>query len=157
LVNRVVVLSLKLKDESWKLEKIDKNSSDFVGNDYNRSDKIKVYFNNYDLKSVLDDSFKFLDKLNDFTTQKEPWQMIKDETKLEETKEVLYTIAEWLRQVWLALYPFFSEKMSEMFNKLWLENYTERLESWELEKLISETPTFEIKEKWENLFNRFEV
>lgn len=155
LVNRVVVLSLKLKDESWKL--IGKSLLEKVGNDDNRSNKIKSYFENYDLKLVLDECFKFLDSLNKFADEKEPWQTIKDEIKLEETKEVLYTIAEWLRQVWLALYPFFPEKMSEMFKKLWLENYTERLEAGELEKLISETPTFEIKEKWENLFNRFEI
>jgi len=37
--------------------------------------------------------------LNKFADEKEPWQTIKDETKLEETREVLYTIAEGLRQV----------------------------------------------------------
>ncbi len=148
LVNRVVVLSLKIW---WTL----------IPSPSPLEEKgikgIFKYFDEYNLKWVLDDSFKLLDSLNDFTTQKEPWQMIKDETKLEDTKEVLYTIAEWLRQVGLALYPFFPEKMSEMFVKLWLGDYQKRLENWELQALIKETPTFEIKEKWENLFNRIEI
>lgn len=159
LVNRVVVLSLKIwwkldwniniddvfwfREENWKIQTY--------------SEKFLLSYEQYNLKEVLDTTFFFLNLINKFTDTKEPWQMIKDETKLEETKEVLYTIAEWLRQVWLALYPFFPEKMSEMFVKLWLEDYTKRLENWELEKLISETPTFEIKEKWENLFNRIEI
>jgi hypothetical protein len=37
--------------------------------------------------------------------------------------------------------------MSEMFNKLGLENYKERLESGELKTLINEVPVFNIKEK----------
>lgn len=83
--------------------------------------------------------------------------MIKDESKQEETREVLYTIAEGLRQVGLALYPFFPEKMHEMFHKLGLHGYGTRLENWELELLISETPTFEITEKGEPLFKRIDI
>lgn len=174
LVNRVVVLSLKVW---WILQRPKSLDSSFCFSNEELNEELnsilninwifniaksyrfnyKNYFNKFDLKWVLDESFKFLDSLNKFADEKQPWQTIKDETKIEETKEVLYTIAEWLRQVWLALYPFFPEKMSEMFNKLWLENYTQRLESWELEKLISEESKFEIKEKWENLFNRFEI
>lgn len=111
----------------------------------------------FNLKESLDLSFEFLDKLNDFTTKKEPWQMIKDEAKREETREVLYTIAEWLRQVGLALYPFFPEKMSEMFVKLWLEDYTQNLEAGELQKLIAKNETFVIKEKGDPLFLRFDI
>jgi methionyl-tRNA synthetase len=35
-----------------------------------------------------------LDLLNNFTTEKEPWQIIKDSEKQDETREVLFTIAE---------------------------------------------------------------
>lgn len=152
LVNRVVVLALKLKiplSQPFPPEEKGVNIDCLIW--------IYDNFKNYNLKWVIDESFKFLDELNNYTTQKEPWQMIKDETKLEETCEVLYTIAEWLRQIWLVLYPFFPEKMWEMFEKLGLKNYTDRLENWELKKLIQEIPIFEIKEKWENLFNRFEI
>lgn len=164
LVNRVVVLALKIgwilkwnKEDYSHLTRTSDFQWDIMKELYIYSLDFISDMENYNLKSCLDSTFIFLDSLNNFTTKKEPWQMIKDETKMEETKEVLYTIAEWLRQVGLALYPFFPEKMSEMFVKLWLENYAERLENWELQKLISETPIFEIKEKWENLFNRFEV
>lgn len=147
LVNRVVVLSLKL---DWVLKK----SS--IHNTFPKMEKLNM-MKNYNLKWVLDEVFSFLDNLNTFVTQKEPWQMIKDENKLEETREVLYTVAEWLRLVWLVLYPFFPEKMSEMFTKLWLNDYEKRLKKWELNQLLEETPLFNISEKWENLFNRFEV
>lgn len=150
LVNRVVVLSLKIW---WKLKSWDVSFLDIkkLTKDSNNN------FKNYNLKQVLDDSFKFLDKLNDFTTKKEPWQTIKDETKLEETKEILYTIAEWLRQVWLILFPFFPEKMEEMFKKFWLNDYKEVLENWWLINLQNKQETFNILEKGSNLYDRFEV
>jgi methionyl-tRNA synthetase len=69
----------------------------------------------------------------------------------------LYTIAEWLRQVWLCLYSFFPEKMWKMFEKLGLENYKKQLEWWKLEELRNKKEIFKITEKWENLFNRFEI
>lgn len=176
LVNRVVVLSLKMwwdidskkfsnykicmdftSFENNKFKEIEIHFDNFTKFFYEINKEVNLLYSEYNLKWVLDLSFKVLDNLNDFTTQKEPWQTIKNETKVEETREVLYTIAEWLRQVGLALYPFFPEKMSEMFKKIWLENYEDRLEKWELQELIKETPIFKIKEKWENLFSRFEV
>ncbi|USN58990.1 MAG: hypothetical protein H6767_02675 [Candidatus Peribacteria bacterium] len=57
----------------------------------------------------------------------------------------------------MCLYPFFPEKMSEMFHKLGLTDYETRLENGELHTLRSETPVFEIKEKGEPLFMRIEV
>ena len=117
LVNRVVVLTLKLKDTNnlfIKDEvKILKNYvSDFDDN-----------ISKYNLKWILDNTFKFLDELNKYIDLIEPWKLIKKSPK--EAKTALYIIAEWLRQVWLSLYSFFPEKMWEMFNKLWLENYVE--------------------------------
>ena len=143
LLNRVVVLSLKIW---WKLEWE-------VKNDFSN---IISKFDNYDLKWVLDESFAFLDNLNNYTTQKEPWKMLKDETKILETKEVLYTIAEWLRQIWIILYPFFPEKMIELFNSLWFKDYQIKLENDWIKKLLSEKEVFEITEKWNILFQKFE-
>lgn len=157
LVNRVVVLSLKLSDEPGKLFWFPTKKGEH-GIDFETFQKdIQKYFERFDLKQVLDESFKFLDTLNDFTTKKEPWQMIKDETKIEQTREVLYTIAEWLRQVGLILYPFFPEKMTEMFTKFGLSDYTTRLENGELDILIWETPNFMILQKWEPLFQRIDI
>lgn len=157
LVNRVVVLSLKLW---WTLFEI-QNISEYSETQINLSrlliDKVNENMQIFNLKQVLDDCFWYLSSINLYVDNMEPWQMIKDETKLEETKEVLYTIAEGLRQVWLALYPFFPEKMLEMFVKLGLSNYEEKLEKWELQTLISQTEVFFIKEKWEPLFLRLNV
>jgi methionyl-tRNA synthetase len=148
LVNRVVVLSMKI---GWILEvKIEHNSM---------IDKVlDIYqdFDTYNLKWFLDKIFFILDELNNYTTQKEPWKMIKEVEKTQEVKEVLYVIAEGLRQVWLALYPFFPEKMWEMFHKLWLESYSEKLENGNLKELIDKNEIFIIKEKWEPLFARFD-
>ena len=149
LVNRVVVLSLKLKEESWILKwKVSIEYLKYIEN-------FDKNFKDYNLKEVLDSSFRFLDELNNFTTEKEPWKTIKEDE--EATREVLYTIAEWLRQVWLNLYVFFPEKIGEMFEKLGLENYKTRLENWELKELRKEKPSFEIKEKWKPLFKRFDL
>jgi methionyl-tRNA synthetase len=81
--------------------------------------------------------------------------MIKEDE--EKTKEVLYNLAEWLRQVWLNLYSFFSEKMWEMFEKLGLEDYKDQLENWKLEELRNKKEIFNIKEKGKPLFARFDL
>ena len=47
--------------------------------------------------------------------------------------------------------------MWELFNKLGLENYVEKLENWKLEELRSKNDIFKIKEKGEPLFLRFDV
>ncbi len=185
LVNRVVVLSLKLEEEKGKLEWeiLTENLWIFRWLDFEVSSLWKQFKNweekiinfdwsikwsidlliknfdreikNYNLKNSLDLNFKFLDLINNYTTEKEPWKTIKEDE--EKTREILYTIAEWLRQVALNLYVFFPEKMIELFGKLWLENYKKRLKNWELEALRKEKTIFEIKEKWSNLFERIEI
>lgn len=153
LVNRVVVLSLKLAQPHpnplLQGEGIE-GMSEYINN-------FDISFKKYDLKFCLDLSFTFLDSLNKFADDKQPWIIIKDEAKQEETREVLYTLAEWLRQVWLSLYPFFPEKMWEMFVKLGLENYVKELENWKLEELRNKTEVFNITQKWEALFSRIEI
>ena len=153
LVNRVVVLTMKLWLENWLTWNI---NSEIWENINKYQDNYSELMNNYDLKESLDTTFFFLDTLNKFADTKAPWQTIKDEDKTE-TIETLYTLAEWVRQVGLNLYAFFPEKMSELFLKLWLENYSTRLENGELETLRNENPIFKITEKGEALFARFEV
>ena len=99
LLNRVVVLSLKLENPLAPL------SGGTILDSLDYIQKFDKNIKKYNLKEALDESFRFLDELNNFTTEKEPWKTIKE--KQEETREVLYTIAEWLRQVWLNLYTFF--------------------------------------------------
>lgn len=148
LVNRVVVLTMKLE---WL--KLEWNSIEWTKEYVEKFSKFMLENN---LKSSLDETFVYLDSLNKFADVKQPWNTIKDENKTQ-TIETLYTLAEWVRQVGLNLYPFFPEKMTELFNKLWLNNYDVRLENGELETLRTETPVFNITEKWSPLFARFEV
>jgi len=179
LVNRVVVLALKLQDKTWILDTWLHNTQVeaewYAAPDMWNADEqvtletinltstwmasyahmMKLRMNEYRLKSALDTSFEFLDMLNKFADQKEPWKMIKEDE--EGTREVLYTLAEWLRQVGLGLYAFFPDKMSEMFTKLWLINYTEQLESGKLQDLQNKSEVFNITKKWEALFQRIEI
>ena len=181
LVNRVIVLSLKLETQNWKLdsgikdEKIisllsylrysffyiltEKQDKDIVIALKKTWENIKTpsrwKFYDYDLKWILDEIFFMLDKLNKYVDENEPWKLINDNKN--KAGEVLYTTAEWLRQVWLYLYPFFPEKMQEMFEKFWLKNYSEILENWWLEELLEKKEVFFIKEKWKVLFERFDV
>jgi methionyl-tRNA synthetase len=152
LVNRVVVLSLKLwwileESVNWEVaSRLEQTKTSFYGN-----------FERYVIKDALDEVFTFLDTLNKYVDEKAPWTLIKDELKHPEVKHILYTVAESIRVVGLLLYPFFPEKMSEMFVKLGLQNYDERLKKWELKNLLAENVIFHIKEKGEALFQRIEV
>jgi methionyl-tRNA synthetase len=154
LVNRVVVLTLKLNLENgltWEIDIDIKNKLDSYINNYNKS------IESYNLKEALETSFSFLDDINKYVDTNEPWKLIKDESKREEVINIFFTISESLRQVWMNLYSFFPEKMWELFTKIWLENYSEQLEDWKLEELRSKEEIFMIKEKWEALFLRFEL
>lgn len=152
LVNRVVVLSIKLWEPldgavSWDIEaSLEQLKTSFCGN-----------FERYLIKDALDSIFEFLDILNKYVDTHAPWVTIKDESRKEEVRKVLYTVAESLRVVWILLYSFFPMKMQEMFVKLWFSDYEERLLKWEMQKLLEEVPSFEIKEKGEALFQRIEV
>jgi len=153
LVNRVVVLTLKLELKDWLDGIFEVFSNDHFVKKYVES--FDKELGNFNLKSVLDISFFYLDELNKYVDTNEPWKLIK--TDEIETKKVLYTVAEWLRQVGLNLYCFFPQKMSDLFEKIGLENYREQLEDGKLEELRNKIEIFNITEKWENLFNRFEV
>lgn len=154
LVNRVTVLTLKLGLDNWLSWSIDSNLLNKL-NKYN-TDYTKC-LEKYNLKESLDKTFWLLDDVNKFVDDTQPWTLIKDESKRKEVIDIFYTISESLRQVWMNLYPFFPEKMWEMFNKIGLENYTEELEAWKLEELRVRKEVFNIKEKWEALFLRFDL
>ncbi len=82
---------------------------------------------------------------------------MKDEATVQEAKNILYTVSESLRQVALNLYPFFSEKMLELFSLFGFNDYETRLKNGELEQLKSETPEFRMVEKPTILFQKFDV
>ncbi|MCP4524102.1 MAG: methionine--tRNA ligase, partial [Candidatus Gracilibacteria bacterium] len=154
LVNRVVVLTLRL-EEYKNLEKtLDGSIAEEIQKyQQEASDSMKKY----DLKNTLDSTFFFLDKLNKYADVTEPWKMIKDTDQDGKTAEVLYTLAEGVRQVGLNLYAFFPEKMCELFIKLGCENYPEQLENGKLKVLQEKTEIFHITEKGEALFSRIDL
>ncbi|MDR1987457.1 MAG: hypothetical protein LBQ24_01480 [Candidatus Peribacteria bacterium] len=76
---------------------------------------------------ALDTTFEFLDEINIYVTQKEPWNLLKNKANFEDFKGILYTVLENIRQVALNLYPFFPEKMSELFQILNLNDYMDEL------------------------------
>jgi methionyl-tRNA synthetase len=152
LLNRVVILGEKLKNciikspqsvspKGIELEQYNENFSNFLLE--------------YNLKSALDQSFSYLDDLNKFVDVEKPWELLKSNPK--KAEEILYILAEWVRQVWLNLYNFFPEKMLELFERLWLEGYKEILESWKLKELRNKTEIFKIKKIDWVLFERFEL
>ncbi len=154
LLNRAVVLTLKLDLKDWLISNVDRYIWD------NIKKYTKVYdesFEKYDLKWVLDSTFRFLDSINNYVTTKEPWVLMKDESKQEEVKTIMYTICESIRQVSINLYPFFPEKMSQVFSSLNLIWYAEKLEQWKYTELKNEKVIFLIKEKSPILFEKFEL
>lgn len=154
LLNRAVVLTLNL----WLPWALDWFYDELL------LSKFKLYLNNYnvsmqafDLKTALDNTFLFLDEVNLYVTEKEPWAMMKDETKREDVENIMYTICECVRQVAISLYPFFPEKMEEVFNALALKDYVEELESWKVAELRQRKEAFAIREKADILFRKFEI
>jgi methionyl-tRNA synthetase len=90
LVNRVVVLTMKLGLENGLTGNVDSQVNSNIEKYQNNYSEL---MNKYDLKESLDTTFFFLDTLNKFADEKQPWQTIKDDDK-SETIETLYTLAE---------------------------------------------------------------
>lgn len=150
LLNRVVVLTTKL---DWSY--LTSPTWNWVAWTKDYLADFKKELDAYNLKWGLDETFMFLDILNKYADTTEPWKLVKEDS--EKANTVLYTLAEWLREVWLNLYCFFPEKMWEMFDRLWLVNYVEELEKWNLDELRAKTEIFNIEKKDWVLFERFEV
>ena len=154
LLNRAVVLTMKLKLEEWLHSNV---NSDIASKLSVYSEEFTESMNKYDLKHSLDLTFKFLDAVNLYVTQTEPWTLMKDESKSEEVKEIMYTICESLRQVAMNLYPYFPEKMTEVLQALSLEGCPEVLEEGKLDELKNNVETFNIVKKAPILFQKFEI
>ena len=101
-------------------------SADAILGSYDNFEVVKQSMKSYDLKKSLDTIFIMLDDLNKFADTEAPWTLLK--TDLEKTEIILYVIARRLVMVGFELYPFFPEKMNEMFEKFGLQGYGEKLE-----------------------------
>lgn len=117
LLNRAVVLTLKLKLEDWKLSWTFDENLALELEKYEKS--FEESMDKYNLKKALDESFAYLDKVNEYITKKEPWKDLKDENKRGDVKNILYTVSLSLKKVWINLSPFFEEKMTILLKTLW--------------------------------------
>lgn len=153
LLNRVLVLKLKLTDSplTWALD------TDISNAILEYNETFKKAMDSYNLKEALDSSFFFLDKINKYVDETAPWKMLKDESLNAETANVLYTMAEALRNVWVNLYAFFPEKMTEMLERLGCEDYGDDLINGLANELLSRKEEFNITEKGQPLYSRFEI
>lgn len=171
LVNRIVVLSLKLEHNLWEgieefthlswedyeseMNQLFPESAPAILQAYSYFEAIEQCMQNYDLKWALDNIFILLDGLNKFADSEAPWTLLKTDPKKAEI--ILYIIGRRLVLLGMALYPFFPAKMVEMFAKLWLQSYGQALLDGDISGLDTNTPAFNITQKWENLFDRIEV
>lgn len=153
LLNRSVVLTLKKGIETLE-DEMDENIS-LAMEEYKKT--YEDAFARYDLREALNSSFEFLDKVNKYIDENEPWKMIKDESLNAETNKVLYNMCESLRVVGISLYPFFEEKMLELFERLGLWEYRELLKEGKALELLNEKGVFKITEKGEPLFARLDT
>ncbi len=131
LVSRVSALT-----EKYGLEKSDGKLSKSLN-----VKKIEEHFEKYEVDKALTEIFSFVDKNNEYISEKKPW-----ETK---DKKVLYELANAIKKISILLHPFIPstcEKISKDFG-----NYEFTLE--EFKKDLDET--VEIK-KGEHLFTKVE-
>ena len=118
-MNRVVVLSLKLEQKPGELYFYDHIVPLNEDVEVKFTKNIETYMSDFNLKAVLSHVFIYLDTLNKIVDQTKPWITIKNDTEM--ARADLFLLAKGLRLVGLHLYPFFPEKMSEMFEKLGLQ------------------------------------
>lgn len=75
--------------------------------------KINKLMSNYELTSALEEIWHFVNRINKYVNEKEPWRL-----KGKELGEVLYTLLESIRIVSILLYPFIPSTAEEICNRL---------------------------------------
>ena len=70
---------------------------------------------------ALEKVFEVVRDANAEIDRQAPWKLAKDESKKQELADCLYSLAETLRIVWLALWPFMPEKAAAAFGQLGLD------------------------------------
>jgi methionyl-tRNA synthetase len=72
----------------------------------------------FDITSALDAIWDFFRSLNKFVTDTKPWELAKDEAKASELDDVLYTLADGLRAVAVALAAYLPETAPRILDAL---------------------------------------
>lgn len=120
----------------------------------NYEKEFENFMNIYDIKNAIDCTFAFLDKINKYLDITKPREL-KEENR-DKLKTILFTMWESLKIVSCNMYPFFKDKMTLMLAKIGLWNYAQRLENWERQQILEEKTVYEIKDKWEIIYQRLE-
>jgi len=158
LLNRLVVLSVKfgktLENTACVLGK-EREDINAWQNTFLK--KYAQAMDSMDLKSALDETFSYASMLNKFADAREPWNTIKDAGKDDVTAETLYVIADGLRQIGIALFPFFEEKMTQLFASIGLHEYADELKNGNMHVLQNVQESYSITEKSPILFEKKET
>ena len=72
----------------------------------------------FDLTGALDEIWEFVRSLNKFVTDTKPWELAKDDAKAAELDRVLYTLADGLRVVAIALSSYLPETAPRILEAL---------------------------------------
>ena len=84
----------------------------------------------YDLKSALDEAFALLNATNLYMNITKPWEQFSSlEENRKSIRDALYTGAHCLKTAAIMLFPFFPEKMGELFARIGLDAYPSLLDA----------------------------
>jgi len=109
----------------------------------------------YDLRSALQIVFTFVDSLNLYLAEKEPWKIKgDDEESRAKRAQILFSVGIGLRMVGLLLFPFFTEKMSLLLDRIGTPLDPEKTLDGYIAESIS---VFHVKEVGEPLYTRFDI
>jgi len=77
--------------------------------------RVMHFYDNYSINKALEEIWSYLNSINKYLAENEPWNLIKDETKQNRVSRILYQTACALRGISYFLYPV----MPESANKIW--------------------------------------
>ena len=90
---------------------------DILNNGYQLSNSLKVNIKNFEIHKALEKIWKFINKLNKFIDDMEPWNKIKNQK--EQTAKVMAILIESIRIIGIVLQPFLpnsSQKILDILN-----------------------------------------
>ncbi|HET8653232.1 MAG TPA: methionine--tRNA ligase [Gaiellaceae bacterium] len=82
------------------------------------ADDVARRLDDFDLTGGIDAIWEVVRSLNKFVTDTKPWELAKDEANAEQLDRVLYALADGLRVVAVALYPYLPETAPQILRAL---------------------------------------
>ncbi|MAI84981.1 MAG: methionine--tRNA ligase [Rickettsiales bacterium] len=119
LLQRTLKFSNKHFDGKFpcNIESNNKEFLDILNNGYQLSNSLKVNIKNFEIHKALEKIWKFINKLNKFIDDMEPWNKIKNQK--EQTAKVMAILIESIRIIGIVLQPFLpnsSQKILDILN-----------------------------------------